>query len=684
MINLKDVSYTYPGSKKPVFEFLNFKVDKGEFVYLIGPSGSGKSTILKLLLREFAPKKGKVSVLGRDLSTLTSQRIPEYRKEIGVVFQDYKLLEDRNAYENLEFVMRAHGEEAKTVKPKIKKILKSLDMERYEKTIVAKLSGGEKQRLAIARAMILSPKVIVADEPTGNLDLENSIRVMDLFEDISASGVSIIFATHAEYIVNEWQHRVVSIKDAQREPTKQELAEIEAEAKKQVALEQEATKKRPFGRNLLPKPAGKRHKVKDESAAKKNKDKKNKQQQTTDTTKQKITAKDKDLATKTLDIKKSEKETVSEATQAMPNVKGINKDSSAKQDTKALDKSKEPNNTTSKVTDDKAKENKAETPAKSNTATNKQVDTAATVTLPEVKADKTEVKDNTKADSKAKAAPKSEDKKDKEAKKFELPEKYKQKTKDLEANATSGKKFELPDKYKDDKNAEGKDDGSKSFKLPEELKGKKTEAKDAKDRSFTLGEAKERKLAAQDNPDEKRFTIGEDNKPEAIEKEAAEKRFTLPESYKKKPEQKAKFHQEFPENTFSINKGKKKEIIGKPEGLTEKYAHLLKNEDSASKEEKTELSVETKIMDTVETTEKSDYKTKVLEQVTNDDIKTQVLPEVKETEPYSEVKTEVLPIVNDEKIVEDSTKTENNIKSKYSRTIRNRLRIRKNKNRKKQ
>ncbi|MFT4185992.1 MAG: ATP-binding cassette domain-containing protein [Micrococcaceae bacterium] len=624
MINLKDVSYTYPGSKKPVFEFLNFKVDKGEFVYLIGPSGSGKSTILKLLLREFAPKKGKVSVLGRDLSTLTSQRIPEYRKEIGVVFQDYKLLEDRNAYENLEFVMRVHGEEAKSVKPKIKKILKSLDMERYEKTIVAKLSGGEKQRLAIARAMILSPKVIVADEPTGNLDLENSIRVMDLLEDISASGVSIIFATHAEYIVNEWQHRVISIKDAQREPTTQELAEIEAEAKKQAILEKEGAKKKQFGRNLLPKPVGKRHKVKDESAAKKNKDKKNKQQ-TTDTAKQK------DLATKVLvDTKKSEKETTSEVTQVMSNVKDVNKGDSTEQDVKAVDKSK-------KIA---------------------------------------------KTDSKAKSELNSEDNKDKSAKKFELPDKYKSKTTD--SDATSNKKFELPDKYKGDKQAEGKDDGTKSFKLPQELKGRKPEAKDAKDRSFTLGEAKERKLTAKDNPGEKRFTIGEDNKPETVEKEETEKKFTLPESYKKKPEQKASFNQEFPEKTFSINKTKKKEIIGKPEGLTEKYAHLLEDDDSGNKEENTELGAETAIIDTVEATDDSGDTTEVLDQVTNDDINTQVIPEVKETEPFTEANTEVLPTVNDEEIVEDSTKTDNNVKSKYSDTFRNRLRIRKNKNSKKQ
>lgn len=194
MLNINSVEFSY--SNQPVFNNLNLSVKEGEFVFLIGKSGSGKSTLLELIYMNQMPHAGYVQVGEFSSDTLTSKKIPFLRRKVGVIFQDFKLLEDRNVYENLAFVLNITGMPRKLVKRKVYTVLSEVGLMHKQKNMPNQLSGGEKQRIAIARAIINDPMLILADEPTGNLDPETSMEILDILRRISQRGTSVIFATH--------------------------------------------------------------------------------------------------------------------------------------------------------------------------------------------------------------------------------------------------------------------------------------------------------------------------------------------------------------------------------------------------------------------------------------------------------------------------------------------------------
>jgi cell division transport system ATP-binding protein len=194
MLNISSVEFSY--HNQPVFSNINLNVAEGEFVFLIGKSGSGKSTLLELIYMNLIPHSGYVQVGEFSSDTITSRKIPFLRRKIGIIFQDFKLLEDRNVYENLAFVLQITGVPKKQIKRKIYTVLSEVGLTHKQKNMPNQLSGGEKQRIAIARAIINDPMLILADEPTGNLDPETSIEILDILWKISQRGTSVLFATH--------------------------------------------------------------------------------------------------------------------------------------------------------------------------------------------------------------------------------------------------------------------------------------------------------------------------------------------------------------------------------------------------------------------------------------------------------------------------------------------------------
>ena len=190
---------------------VTFKINKGEFVFIVGTSGSGKSTIIKLLLKEIEPTKGRVYVNGKDLSRLQQRQISKYRRKLGVVFQNFRLLKDRNVYENVAFAQRVVDTPTSVIKRKVPAILSSMGLtERYD-SYPAELSGGEQQRVALARALVNNPLILLADEPTGNLDPGNSIEIMNLLNEINKRGTTVIVVTHNKEIVDMMQKRVITL-----------------------------------------------------------------------------------------------------------------------------------------------------------------------------------------------------------------------------------------------------------------------------------------------------------------------------------------------------------------------------------------------------------------------------------------------------------------------------------------
>ena len=190
---------------------VTFKINKGEFVFIVGTSGSGKSTIIKLLLKEIEPTKGRVYVNGKDLSRLQQRQIAKYRRKLGVVFQNFRLLKDRNVYENVAFAQRVVDTPTSVIKRKVPAILSSMGLtERYD-SYPAELSGGEQQRVALARALVNNPLILLADEPTGNLDPGNSIEIMNLLNEINKRGTTVIVVTHNKEIVDMMQKRVITL-----------------------------------------------------------------------------------------------------------------------------------------------------------------------------------------------------------------------------------------------------------------------------------------------------------------------------------------------------------------------------------------------------------------------------------------------------------------------------------------
>lgn len=205
-----DVWKTYPNGVMAV-NGINFKLNKGEFVYVVGPSGAGKSTFIKMIYREEKPTKGKIIIDNIDISQLKEREIPKLRRKIGVVFQDFKLLPKLTVYENVAFALEVIEEKHENIKRKVMEVLDLVKLKNKARMYPDELSGGEQQRVSIARSIVNNPSIVVADEPTGNLDPDTAWEIMEIFEEINNRGTSIIMATHNKEIVNTIKKRVVAI-----------------------------------------------------------------------------------------------------------------------------------------------------------------------------------------------------------------------------------------------------------------------------------------------------------------------------------------------------------------------------------------------------------------------------------------------------------------------------------------
>ncbi|MBT9142870.1 MAG: Cell division ATP-binding protein FtsE [Dehalococcoidia bacterium] len=213
MIELKRVSKSYNSCTQPAVADLSLQVNRGEFVFLVGPSGAGKSTLIKLVFREQTPSSGQITFEGRDLSSLKQKELLRHRRRIGMVFQDYRLLKQKTVYENVAFALEVIGRPAKEIRRKVPAALAEVGLTGKEKAFPAELSGGEQQRVGIARAIVKDPLLILADEPTGNLDRNNAMQLMELFETINRSGTTVIIATHAWDLVDRMKKRVVAMEN---------------------------------------------------------------------------------------------------------------------------------------------------------------------------------------------------------------------------------------------------------------------------------------------------------------------------------------------------------------------------------------------------------------------------------------------------------------------------------------
>ncbi len=211
IINLTNVCKAY-STGAPALKDVNLRINRGEFVFIVGDSGSGKSTLIKLLLRELTITSGYINVMGYDLSKIKHRKIPKFRRNLGVVFQDFRLLKDRNVYENVAFAQRIIQKSNKEIKRNVPSILSVVGLAGKYKAKPRQLSGGEQQRVALARALVNQPTVLLADEPTGNLDPKNSWEIMKLLEQINENGTTVIVVTHNREIVNAMQKRVVTLK----------------------------------------------------------------------------------------------------------------------------------------------------------------------------------------------------------------------------------------------------------------------------------------------------------------------------------------------------------------------------------------------------------------------------------------------------------------------------------------
>jgi len=211
MITLDHVSKAYDAGI-PALNDVSLEIDKGEFVFIVGDSGSGKSTLIKLLLKELEPSEGTISVNGRPLNKIRRRQIPKFRRRIGVVFQDFRLLKDRNVYDNIAFAQKVIGEPTKRIKKRVPVMLSMVGLAAKYKSKPKELSGGEQQRVAIARALINEPEILLADEPTGNLDNNNAWEIMKLLEEINNRGTTVVVVTHNMEIVKVMKKRVITIK----------------------------------------------------------------------------------------------------------------------------------------------------------------------------------------------------------------------------------------------------------------------------------------------------------------------------------------------------------------------------------------------------------------------------------------------------------------------------------------
>ena len=212
MIRFDNVSKVYARGAKPALDDVSLEVERGDFVFLVGSSGSGKSTFLKLILREERPTSGDIYVAGRHLNRLSNWRVPQFRREIGAVFQDFRLLPNKTVYQNVAFALQVIGKKRHVINSSVPEMLDLVGLAGKEKRLPHELSGGEQQRVAIARAFVNHPPILLCDEPTGNLDPGTSVGIMRLLDRINRTGTTVLMATHDDEIVDQMRKRVVELK----------------------------------------------------------------------------------------------------------------------------------------------------------------------------------------------------------------------------------------------------------------------------------------------------------------------------------------------------------------------------------------------------------------------------------------------------------------------------------------
>ena len=211
MVEMKNVSMVYESSGTEALDNVSFSIKEGEFVFLVGTSGSGKTTLMKLITGEIRAKSGKIIVNDFDMRKIKRRKLPKVRRTLGVIFQDYRLIENMNVYDNVAFAMRVVGARRREIRERVPYVLDLVGLAGREKRMPNELSGGEQQRVAIARALVNNPRMIVADEPTGNLDPVRSLELMLLFEKINDMGTTILVVTHEKELVNAFAKRVIAI-----------------------------------------------------------------------------------------------------------------------------------------------------------------------------------------------------------------------------------------------------------------------------------------------------------------------------------------------------------------------------------------------------------------------------------------------------------------------------------------
>ncbi|MBT9164242.1 MAG: Cell division ATP-binding protein FtsE [candidate division WS2 bacterium] len=212
MIEFKNITKSYNNGGPPAVANISLRIERGEFIFLVGPSGAGKSTLIKLLFREIMPTAGRLFFLKRNITEFTESELLRYRRRIGMVFQDFRLLKQKTVYENVAFALEVLGQSPRKIRQKVPLALEKVGLTGKEKAFPSELSGGEAQRVGIARAIVKDPLIILADEPTGNVDRDNSKQIMKLFEGINEGGTTVIVATHAWELVNQLQKRVIALK----------------------------------------------------------------------------------------------------------------------------------------------------------------------------------------------------------------------------------------------------------------------------------------------------------------------------------------------------------------------------------------------------------------------------------------------------------------------------------------
>lgn len=252
MITLDNVTKIYKRGARPALDHVSLTIERGEFVFLVGTSGSGKSTFLSLALGEESATEGKILVLGKDLGRLSRWKVPGLRRQVGVVFQDFRLLENKNVYDNVAIALQVIGKPRRVIRRVVPEVLQMVGLGGKDKRFPHELSGGEQQRVAIARAMVNRPPILLADEPTGNLDPSTSLGIMRLLDRINRAGTTVVMATHDEEIVNQMRKRVIEL-DEGRVVRDQARGIYGASAPKDSA---NATDRSSAGTGTLAKPKG--------------------------------------------------------------------------------------------------------------------------------------------------------------------------------------------------------------------------------------------------------------------------------------------------------------------------------------------------------------------------------------------------------------------------------------------